>query len=132
MSPRVFFLALLVGSCAGLAPSPRRAVLQRAAAAAAAASFAVPQIALADLVDLDDAGPAQAAVAPKAVAITMQDAGAKKEKLSTPASRLKELQAKKDLTDKEKKEMRQLKADEMCEMLGRGCECCSPLTLSFP
>jgi len=44
-----------------------------------------------------------------------------KPKKVTPASRLKELQAKKDLTDKEKKELRRLKADEMCELLGKGC-----------
>ena len=32
-----------------------------------------------------------------------------------------ELQAKGGLTEKEKKELKRLKAEEMCEMLGRGC-----------
>ena len=34
---------------------------------------------------------------------------------------IQELQAKGGLTDKEKKELKRLKAEEMCEMLGRGC-----------
>ena len=41
--------------------------------------------------------------------------------MDTPAMRIKELEAKKDKTDKEKKELRRLKSEEMCELLGRGC-----------
>ena len=53
--------------------------------------------------------------------VTLSASGAKAKK-ETPASRLKELQAKGgSITEKEKQEMRRLKADEMCEMLGRGC-----------
>ena len=50
--------------------------------------------------------------------------GAAKPKKATPATRYKELLAKQKnegLTDKEKKEFKKLKADEMCEMLGKGC-----------
>ena len=53
----------------------------------------------------------------KVVSLQEKDA-AKKE---TPASRIKALQAKKDLTKQEKSELRRLKADEMCELLGKGC-----------
>ena len=56
---------------------------------------------------------------PFAVA-TLGDA-TKKPKKDTPGQRIKDLEAKSDKTDKEKKELRRLKADEMCEMLGRGC-----------
>ena len=49
------------------------------------------------------------------------EAGKPKPKKDTPAARLKELTSRRDLTDKEKKELRRLKADEMCEMLGKGC-----------
>ena len=48
--------------------------------------------------------------------VTLEPAGAAKAKKDTPATRIKELQAKGSLTDKEKKELRRLKADEMCEM----------------
>lgn len=58
---------------------------------------------------------------PIAVGVVTLDANGKKPKRDTPASRLKELQARNDLSEKEKKELRRLKADEMCEMLGRGC-----------
>lgn len=34
---------------------------------------------------------------------------------------LQELQAKGNLTDKERKELKRLKSEEMCEMLGKGC-----------
>ena len=44
-----------------------------------------------------------------------------RKKEDTPASRIKELKAKGSLTDKERKELKRLVADEMCEMLGRGC-----------
>jgi hypothetical protein len=34
---------------------------------------------------------------------------------------LQELQAKGNLTEKERKELKRLKSEEMCEMLGKGC-----------
>ena len=55
------------------------------------------------------------------IGVVSLDANGKKAKKDTPANRLKELQAIKNPTEKEKKELRKLKADEMCEMLGRGC-----------
>ena len=56
-----------------------------------------------------------------AVMMVMTDAGTKKKKDITPGQRIKDLEAKPNKTDKEKKELRTLKADQMCEMLGRGC-----------
>jgi len=64
------------------------------------------------------------AAEPVALSVVTLTPGGSKKKKDTPASRLKELQelqAKGTISDKEKKEMRKLKADEMCEMLGRGC-----------
>ena len=111
----------------------RRAILNQAASFAAAAAL-LPLPAIADLGDLDmgEAPPPVAmkveslAIEPAAdsgggVALTMVDAGVKKKKEDTPASRIKELKAKGSLTDKERKELKRLVADEMCEMLGRGC-----------
>ena len=132
MLHRLLLLVLVwLPSAAALASATvaRRAVLQQAstaAAFAAAAAFGPPRAALADLADLDAEEPVGAAMAPKEAAvqvITMEDATAKpkKKEMSTPGQRLKELQAKGNLSDKEKKELRKLKADEMCEMLGRGC-----------
>ena len=51
--------------------------------------------------------------------VSLQEKDAAKKE--TPASRIKALQAKKDLTKQEKSELRRLKADEMCELLGKGC-----------
>ena len=114
-------------------PLARRAILNQAASFAAAAAL-LPLPAIADLGDLDmgEAPPPVAmkveslAIEPAAdsgggVALTMVDAGVKKKKEDTPASRIKELKAKGSLTDKERKELKRLIADEMCEMLGRGC-----------
>jgi len=53
--------------------------------------------------------------------LTLTDGTKPKRKENTPANRIKELQAKRDITDKEKKELRRLKSEEMCELLGRGC-----------
>lgn len=113
-------MALLPGACA---PMPRRAALMRATTAAIGLA-GLPHAALADLMDLDlGEADAPAPMAIKAEPIKMVTAGEPKPKkeLSGPAARLKELQSKNSLTDKEKKELRKLKADEMCEMLGRGC-----------
>ena len=44
-----------------------------------------------------------------------------KSKINGAYSRIKELQSQGSLTDKEKKELKRLKAEEMCEMLGKGC-----------
>jgi len=113
-------------------------MLGRRAVAAQAASFAAALVlsqqdasALSDLnmgeMDIGSSKPAASSVGdidmgePIKIGVVTLDANGKKPKKDTPASRLKELQAKGNLTDKEKKELRQLKADEMCEMLGRGC-----------
>ena len=56
------------------------------------------------------------------MSVVAADGPKPKKKVAGPVERIKELEArKKDLTDKEKKELRRLKADEMCEMLGKGC-----------
>ena len=117
------------------AADSRMSLLGRRAVAAQAASFvaalALPQQARA-LSDLDmgemEAGSGVASSVndldfgePVKIGVVSLDASGKKPKKFTPADRLKELKAKKDLTEKEKKELRKLTADEMCEMLGRGC-----------
>ena len=136
VAARAVLLALFVGSASALllptsrSPSQqheltsRRAALQHGLAAAAALA-AVPLSARADLGDLD--APEEAPVKMEAVqeepfaqALVMTDKKVKK-KERTPADRIKELEKKPDKTKKEIAELRQLKADEMCEMLGRGC-----------
>lgn len=57
---------------------------------------------------------------PITVTVTVQTAASKPAE-KTPYARIKELQQKGNLTKEEQKELRRLKADEMCEMLGRGC-----------
>lgn len=102
--------------------SGRRALLQRSAAAAAALSFVPMQAMAGDMMDLS--APDEAASTAGPIKMQMVSAGEKAAKKDTPASRLKELIAKEKsggLSDKEKKEMRVLKAEEMCELLGRGC-----------
>ena len=74
--------------------------------------------------DLDAPGDIAAPSAPgdgfvKMNTVTLSDGP--KTKKSGPFERMKELQAKGNLTDKEKKELRRLKSEEMCEMLGKGC-----------
>jgi hypothetical protein len=111
-------------------PLPRRAVLVGGATASVAALLG-PRSALADLADLDMEGTAPTAMAPVAASpkldvVTLSGTGAtdKASRMSKPAARLKELterNARGELSEKEKKELRKLKADEMCEMLGRGC-----------
>jgi len=107
------------------APLGRRSVLHHSAAALAAsfaAGVARPVSALEDLGDLSAPSSADEKMEPMSITMSVvtKDASSKKQK-DTPFSRLKELQTKGNLTDKEKKELRRLKADEMCEMLGRGC-----------
>jgi len=56
------------------------------------------------------------------VAVTTVDPTVKKKsKINGTYARIKELQSQGSLTDKEKKELKRLKAEEMCEMLGKGC-----------
>ena len=104
----------------------RRAVLDDAAAAccvlAASALAAVPLAARADLADLDaveGAAPVPMETVSSAPAIQMitLDAEGKKPKqlIATPGARIKELEAKKDKSEKEKKELRKLKSDEVCD-----------------
>ena len=107
----------------------RRAVAAQAASFAAALALSQQARALSDL-DMGEmeAGSGVASSVndldfgePVKIGVVSLDASGKKPKKFTPADRLKELKAKKDLTEKEKKELRKLTADEMCEMLGRGC-----------
>ena len=135
-------MALVFGSlslCAAWqVPQPqpqlsRRVVLQQGAFTAAAFA-AAPLPAFADLGDLDG-GPAEAMpsytrTAPtpltegqtgEALTMVTLEPGQKKKKKDTPAERIKELKAKGGLTDKEKKELRRLQQEEMCDLLGRGC-----------
>ena len=107
----------------------RRAVAAQAASFAAALALSQQARALSDL-DMSEmeAGSGVASSVndldfgePVKIGVVSLDASGKKPKKFTPADRLKELKAKKDLTEKEKKELRKLTADEMCEMLGRGC-----------
>ena len=88
----------------------------------ASALAAVPQAARADLADLDaveGAAPVPMETVSSAPAIQMitLDAEGKKPKqlIATPGARIKELEAKKDKSEKEKKELRKLKSDEVCE-----------------
>ena len=120
-------LALLLLACASGGGALRVVTLcsRRGALCSVAAALSVAAPALADLpqpgmiLDLDDelSPPPAAAVAVQAV----QAVPAGEKKKSSKYDRMRELQSKFNLTDKEKKELRRLKADEMCEMLGKGC-----------
>ena len=60
--------------------------------------------------------------APIAVGMITVGDGQSKKKVSGTASRIKEIKAKGgSATDKEKKEMKRLQQEEMCDLLGRGC-----------
>eukprot|EP00900_Chrysochromulina_parva_P004142 jgi/Chrpa1/13729/Chrysochromulina_OHIO_Genome00015796-RA len=107
----------------------RRAVAAQAASLVAALALSQQARALSDL-DMGEMEAGSGVVSsvndldfgePVKIGVVSLDASGKKPKKFTPADRLKELKAKKDLTEKEKKELRKLTADEMCEMLGRGC-----------
>ena len=52
--------------------------------------------------------------------VTLEPGVARPKKL-TPAMRIKELESRGGLDKKEQAELRRLKQDEMCEMLGKGC-----------
>ena len=118
-------------SCASLpaeAPAPVPAVFagRRALLAGALVALAVPSTALAgDLSDGDLSAPSAAQPLEVATPLTISvmdvaEAGAKKK--TGPAARIKELQAKGgSATDKERKELKRLKQEEMCELLGKGC-----------
>ena len=118
-------------SCASLpaeAPAPVPAVFagRRALLAGALVALAAPSTALAgDLSDGDLSAPSAAEPLEVATPLTISvmdvaEAGAKKK--TGPAARIKELQAKGgSATDKERKELKRLKQEEMCELLGKGC-----------
>ena len=97
----------------------RRALLASALSGAAALSTAAARADMDDLSAPEDLS----APGPAPVMISTYAPGEKREekKRDGPYQRIKELQAKGGLTDKEKKELKRLKAEEMCEMLGRGC-----------
>ena len=127
-------LVILGGAHAFLLPAPqqpslaRRAALKQAAqncAVAAAALVSVPHLANAALADLDDGGAPEQQAKDGSQMLVMTDgaSGTKRTKPEeiTPVMRIKELKAKQNKTDKEKRELKLLIADEMCEMLGRGC-----------
>ena len=135
MAAARYVLLLLLGSTSALQlpTQTRRAALQHGLAAVAS-TWAVPFAAHADLGDLE--APEEAPVKMQAVKVdvaapadepffaplTMTDAGPKKKKEQTQGERIRELEKKGgDKSKKEISELRKLKADEMCEMLGRGC-----------
>ena len=99
---------------------------RRALLAGALVALAAPSTALAgDLSDGDLSAPSAAEPLEVATPLTISvmdvaEAGAKKK--TGPAARIKELQAKGgSATDKERKELKRLKQEEMCELLGKGC-----------
>mmetsp|Transcript_65434 Transcript_65434/g.108769 ORF Transcript_65434/g.108769 Transcript_65434/m.108769 type:complete len:128 (+) Transcript_65434:42-425(+) len=109
------------------AATARRALLHQASSFSFAYfSAALPAASqAAQVLKMDDelsAGPAEeAAPVAQPIALSLVPTGEKKSKPQTSYGRIKELSNKGQLTDKEKKELRRLKAEEMCEMLGKGC-----------
>merc|ERR1719291_938031 len=121
----ILHLLMPVSGC--LSHINRRAVLDSTAAASAMLLASRPCHA-AQILDLADelSAPASSSAAdpfaPQPIAIEAVPAGSKpKKSKSGPYERIKELQSKGSLSDKERKELKRLKADEMCEMLGKGC-----------
>ena len=120
-----------------LTPSPTALALGRracvAAAGAAALGVATPAFAEQQILtmDMDLAAPAEPAPAtpaspaePPREVMTMVtlEPGVARPKKMTPAMRIKELEARKSQLDKkELAELRRLKQEEMCDMLGKGC-----------
>ena len=125
-----------------LSPSPAALALGRracvAAAGAAALGVATPAFAEQQILTMDmdlaaPAEPAPATPAPAAPASPAEPArevmtmvtlepGVARPKKMTPAMRIKELEARKSQLDKkELAELRRLKQEEMCDMLGKGC-----------
>mmetsp|Transcript_49817 Transcript_49817/g.161436 ORF Transcript_49817/g.161436 Transcript_49817/m.161436 type:complete len:139 (-) Transcript_49817:142-558(-) len=129
---RLSALALLAGCDAlRLPPSPgapafsRRSLL---AGLSSAAALGATRAAHAEgLGDLDAPEEAAAPIKVSAVqAVTIDASKPKQPKVAKQYARMEELKKKGDLgggglTDKERKELNRLKAEEMCEMLGRGC-----------
>ena len=103
-----------------------------AAAGAAALGVATPAFAEQQILTMDmdlsapaepaPATPASPAEPPREVMtmVTLEPGVARPKKL-TPAMRIKELESRGGLDKKEQAELRRLKQDEMCEMLGKGC-----------
>ena len=108
-------------SSSGSPTSSRRALLGGLGAFWVAAPVSAAQVLT---MDDDLSAPEPAGPDSKPIGITVISAGdaAAKPKAQTPAQRIKELSAKGGaMTDKEKKELKRLKQEEMCELLGRGC-----------
>ena len=119
-----------------LSPAPTALALGRracvAAAGAAALGVATPAFAEQQILTMDmdlsapaepaPATPASPAEPPREVMtmVTLEPGVARPKKL-TPAMRIKELESRGGLDKKEQAELRRLKQDEMCEMLGKGC-----------
>ena len=91
------------------------------------AAFAEQQILT---MDMDLSAPAEpahatpashAAPPPEEMTIVTLEPGVARPKKLTPAMRIKELESRGGLDKKEQAELRRLKQDEMCEMLGKGC-----------
>ena len=118
--------------------SPAALALGRRAAVAAAGAAALglsPALAEEQILTMDmdlsapeEPKPAAAPAEPPREVMTMVtlEPGVAAKKKMTPALRIKELEEKGGfglggLSDKEKKELRRLKSEEMCEMLGKGC-----------
>ena len=101
-------------------------------AGAAALGVATPAFAEQQILTMDmdlsapaepaPATPASPAEPPREVMtmVTLEPGVARPKKL-TPAMRIKELESRGGLDKKEQAELRRLKQDEMCEMLGKGC-----------
>ena len=134
MHARSLLLLCLASAAAALrlTPSPtalslgRRACVAAAGAAAlgvAPAAFAEQQILTMDMDLAAPATPAAPAEPPREVMtmVTLEPGVARPKKM-TPAMRIKELEARKSQLDKkELAELRRLKQEEMCDMLGKGC-----------
>jgi len=141
----MFLLHLLLASASGIRIAAKTAAPQTVASPTrrgllSAALYSVPAVALAahsptaalaldDLSMPDLSAPespkdlsAPAELESGFVAVTTVDPTVKKKsKINGTYARIKELQSQGSLTDKEKKELKRLKAEEMCEMLGKGC-----------
>ena len=104
-------------------PQSRRALLLGALGTAVAVGnakqvFAQEAPASEDLSMPEEAGEAK----PIAVGVITVGDGAAKPKVNSTTQRIKDLKALGGkATDKEKKELKRLQAEEMCELLGRGC-----------
>jgi len=104
-------------------PQSRRALLLGALGTAVAVGnakqvFAEEAPASEDLSMPEEAGEAK----PMAIGVITVGDGAAKPKVNSTTQRIKDLKALGGkATDKQKKELKRLQAEEMCELLGRGC-----------